>query len=126
MSFCLYLEKKKPTTFAIRKVPRTRAMSSCGTSGNAWCVVVIVMGFKTGAASINTMASEGCSPLKISPRASGTLPHSQTGRNEPLTLNEDRRINPRLDWNFEISDMGAYCCISVDKMIPRITNGTDS
>ncbi len=92
----------------------------------AACVVRIVTGLRMGAASRNTMLSGTVKPLRTSPRASGTLPHSHTGRNMP-----NSEMTARLPHGFlgrmRMSQVsGIQTCTRIDSAMPSTMNGSDS
>ena len=93
---------------------------------NAAHVDQIVTGLTTGAASKNVTASDGFSPCWMRARDSGILPHSHTGKKNPVMDNNPLRSSPffgNLEW---IKWWGTNVLTTAANSDPRIMNGNAS
>ena len=72
------------------------------------------------------MASDTLMPRTISPRASGTLPHSQTGNSTPSRESVARRSTGTRGRIANSSRCGNQICTTTDNPMPSITKGSDS
>ena len=93
---------------------------------NAACVVRITIGLTIGAAMRKVIASAGARPRIMSPRAKGTLPHSQTGISIPNSDSTARRAHARFGNQRWMTSAGSHTCTTIDSSTPRITNGRAS
>ena len=79
-----------------------------------------------GAANRKVMDSPTLSPFSISPRAMGTLPHSQTGISIPSSDSTIRRRTGRAGSQRNRTSGGNQTCTKIETRIPRNTKGSDS
>ena len=90
---------------------------------NAWYVVMIVTGFRIGAARRNVIDSPTVRPRRMRPRASGTLPHSHTGSNTPSSEIDTRRATALRGRCRSRKPSGSHTCTTIESRMPRKTNG---
>ena len=103
-----------------------RAIRMPSLQPNAWCVVMITMGFTIGAAIRNVSVSGTENPRISRPRAKGTLPHSHTGMNMPSSDMTARRAHARRGIHRSITPGGTHTCTTIDSTTPSVTKGSDS
>ena len=89
-------------------------------------MAIMVMGLRIGAANRKLMTSAGLRPCAIRLRATGTLPHSQTGKAIP-SIDSTIRLRKAFFGSIlsSLSD-GKNFLISADTITPSIRNGVAS
>src|SRR6187431_2194863 len=87
---------------------------------------MITIGLTIGAAIRNVSVSGTVNPRIRSPRAKGTLPHSQTGTTMPSSDSTIRRAHARRGIQRSITPGGTQTWTTIESTTPSATNGSDS
>ena len=97
-----------------------------GSKLKAVMVAMMVIGLRIGAARRKLMTSAGLRPCARRLRATGTLPHSQTGSAMPTSERRMRRMNVCLGRILSNRSGGRKRRMRAETMMPMIRNGVAS
>lgn len=112
--------------WTISKAKITRHQTMRGSKLKAVMVVMMVIGLRIGAANRKLITSAGLKPLASKLRATGTLPHSQTGRAMPEIEMRMRRMIGCFGKILSNRLGGKNRRISDEVMMPSIRKGVAS